>query len=130
MIAAASTGYDLKQAFATTPLGVYQPSSGALCPALRRLERRGLLRTEPGQSQDHARSRRRYVYRITEQGFAAHTAWVRRPVDPATISRDLPLHLTRFVMMERTGGHSLAGDATMLGDGLAPLPGLRPSPCR
>ncbi len=101
MIAAApSAGYDLKQAFATTPLGVYQPSSGALYPALRRLERRGLLCAEPGGS-DHERSRRRFVYQITEQGRAAHAAWVRRPVDPATITTDLPLHVMRFVMMER-----------------------------
>src|SRR5580698_4720029 len=31
---APSSGYDLKRAFSTTPLGVYQPSSGALYPAL------------------------------------------------------------------------------------------------
>jgi DNA-binding PadR family transcriptional regulator len=98
---APSTGYDLKHAFATTPMGVYQPSSGALYPALRRLERRGLLRAEPGQPDGQAPSRRRYVYHITEQGRAAHVAWVRRPVDPATISADLGLHLMRFVMMER-----------------------------
>jgi DNA-binding PadR family transcriptional regulator len=100
MIAGApSTGYDLKHEFATTPLGVYQPSSGALYPALRRLERRGLLCTEPAGA-DQERSRRRFVYHITEQGRAAHAAWVRRPVNPATITTDLPLHLMRFVMME------------------------------
>lgn len=99
MVAGApSTGYDLKQAFATTPLGVYQPSSGALYPALRRLERRGLLRADPGQPSDQAR--RRFVYHITEAGLAAHAAWVRQPVNPATISQDLPLHLMRFVAME------------------------------
>jgi DNA-binding PadR family transcriptional regulator len=96
---APSTGYDLKQAFATTPLGVYQPSSGALYPALRRLERFGLLRAEPCQP-GPARSRRRYVYHITETGRVAHVAWVRKPVDPAEISRELPLHLMRFAMME------------------------------
>jgi DNA-binding PadR family transcriptional regulator len=97
---APSTGYDLKQQFATTPLGVYEPSSGALYPALRRLERRGMLRAEPGEPADHTATRRRYVYTITEQGREAHAAWVRQPVDPATIARDLPLHLMRFVMME------------------------------
>ena len=101
MIAAApSTGYDLKHEFATTPLGVYQPSSGALYPALRRLERHGLLRAEPGGPAGRERSRRRFVYHITEQGRAAHIAWVRRPVNPATIAKDMPLHLMRFVMME------------------------------
>ena len=42
-----STGYDLKRRFAATSLGLYQPSSGALYPALDRLERRGLLASEP-----------------------------------------------------------------------------------
>jgi DNA-binding PadR family transcriptional regulator len=101
MIAAApSTGYDLKHEFVTTPLGVYQPSSGALYPALRRLERRGLLHAEPDSQNDRARHRRRFVYHLTEQGRAAHVAWVRRPVKPDTIAADLPLHLMRFVMME------------------------------
>ena len=93
-----STGYDLKQQFAHTPLGVYQPSSGALYPALRRLELRGLLQADRG---GNGQARRRFVYNITEQGRAAHAAWVRQPVNPATIGADLPLHLMRFVMMER-----------------------------
>jgi DNA-binding PadR family transcriptional regulator len=101
MIAKApSAGYDLKQQFATTPMGVYQPSSGALYPALRRLERRGLVRAEPDQPGQPVRSGRRYVYHITEQGRAVHAAWVREPVDPDEISRELQLHLIRFVMME------------------------------
>jgi DNA-binding PadR family transcriptional regulator len=101
--AAPSTGYDLKSQFAATPLRVYQPSSGAIYPALRRLERAGLLRTGPG-SQESAvqdgRARRRIFYHITDQGRAMHTAWIRQPVDPATIAADLPLHMMRFVMME------------------------------
>lgn len=92
-----SAGYDLKQQFAMTPLGVYQPSSGALYPALRRLEKAGLLRAEPD---GNGRARRRFVYHITDPGQAAHAAWVRQQVDPATVGTDLPLHLMRFVMME------------------------------
>jgi DNA-binding PadR family transcriptional regulator len=99
--AAPSTGYDLKQQFAITPLGVYQPSSGALYPALRRLELRGLLRAERGEPVGDGRARRRFVYRITEQGRATHAAWVREPVNPATVAAELPMHLMRFVMMER-----------------------------
>src|SRR5258707_4314499 len=95
-----SAGYDLSREFAPTPLGVYQPSSGALYPALRRLERHGLLRAEPGQPGDHAGAPRRYVYQITEEGREAHVAWVHQPVDPATIARDLPLHMQRFVLMQ------------------------------
>lgn len=93
------SGYDLKQYFATTPASVYQPSSGALYPALRRLERRGLLRQSTGKS-DGAR-RQRHVYQITAQGRAVHAAWIREPVNPARVSHDLGMHLMRFAMMER-----------------------------
>jgi DNA-binding PadR family transcriptional regulator len=99
--AAPSTGYDLKHQFAATPLGVYQPSSGALYPALRRLELRGLLRAERGDPVGDRRARRRFVYHITEQGRAAHASWVHQPVNRATVATDLPLHLMRFVMMEK-----------------------------
>jgi len=35
----------------------------------------------------------RRVYHATPQGRAVHAGWVRMPVEPATISRDLALHL-------------------------------------
>ena len=92
-----STGYDLKRRFATTPLGVYQPSSGALYPALERLERRGLLASEALPQTQHGRPRRRYE--LTQDGRQAHLDWVRAPVVPETVAQDLGLHLLRFVMM-------------------------------
>jgi DNA-binding PadR family transcriptional regulator len=94
-----SSGYDLKRRFATTPMGVYQPSSGTLYPALRRLERQGLVR--PQSSQDGQSTRQRRVYEPTGTGRAAHWSWLRTPVEPATVARDLGLHLMRFVMMEK-----------------------------
>jgi len=92
-----STGYDLKRRFATSPLGVYQPSSGALYPALERLERRGLLASQALPQAAHGRPRRRY--QLTEGGRQAHLDWVRQPVVPETVAQDLGLHLVRFVMM-------------------------------
>ena len=55
---APSSGYDLKRIFAVTPMGVYQPSSGALYPALRRLELKGLVQAQAGQDGNSARQRR------------------------------------------------------------------------
>src|SRR5215470_8879021 len=97
---APASGYDLKRIFAATPMGVYQPSSGALYPALRRLEFRGLVQAQapPGPGGQSARHRR--VYEPTQAGRAAHANWLRTPAEPATVSRDLGLHLMRFVMME------------------------------
>jgi len=92
---APSSGYGLKQAFAATPMGVYQPSSGALYPALHRLELRGLV-----QATHQATARHRRVYEPTEAGRAAHENWLRTPIEPATVPRDLGLHLVRFAMME------------------------------
>ena len=92
-----ASGYDLKRQFATTPMGVYQPSSGALYPALERLERRGLLSSESFRPAAGGRPRR--VYQLTPDGRQAHLGWVRAPVRPETVAQDLGMHLLRFVMM-------------------------------
>lgn len=94
-----ASGYDLKRRLASTPLGVYQPSSGALYPALRRLRQRRLVTAR--RSTDHGTSRRpRNILRATAQGRAEHLNWIQAPVDSHTVSQDLGLHLMRFVMME------------------------------
>jgi len=98
--AAPSSGYDLKRIFAATPMGIYQPSSGALYPALRRLELQGLVRAQTAIGRAGESARHRRVYEPTQAGRAAHASWLRAPVAPATVSRDLGLHLMRFVMME------------------------------
>jgi DNA-binding PadR family transcriptional regulator len=91
-----SSGYGLKRAFSTTPLGVYQPSSGALYPALARLAGKGLIQRQgPAEL-----GRRRLVYEATPSGRTANITWIRLPVRPETVSRDLGLLLLRFVMME------------------------------
>jgi len=91
------SGYSLKRQFSTTPASVYQPSPGALYPALRRLVSRGLLSVDDRVSAGHRWLR---LYQVTEAGRAAHLDWLRAPVDPATVAQDLGLHLMRFVMME------------------------------
>jgi DNA-binding PadR family transcriptional regulator len=92
------SGYDLKKLFTATPAAVYQPSAGALYPALRRLERRGLLYTQVTVS---AGRRGRRIWHPTLAGRAMHLDWVRQPVRPESVAADLGLHLMRFVMMER-----------------------------
>lgn len=93
------SGYSLKQLFAASPAAVYNPSPGALYPALRRLTAAGLLSAEDAVS---AGQRARRLYRLTATGRAAHEAWLRQPVDPATVANDLGLHLMRFAMMQDT----------------------------
>lgn len=91
-----SSGYALKVFLTTTPASVYQPSSGALYPALKRLEQYGLLRSRLTVA---AGRRKQRVYHATTTGIAAHVAWVRQPVRPQTVAQDLGLHLMRFVFL-------------------------------
>lgn len=91
------SGYGLKKLFSASPASVYQPSPGALYPALRRLQARGLLRAEEQVSSGHRPLR---MYHATPAGRAVHLDWLREPVTPATIGNDLGLHLMRFALME------------------------------
>jgi DNA-binding PadR family transcriptional regulator len=93
-----SSGYDLKRGFSSTPLGVYQPSSGALYPALARLLGKGVVRQAP--TGPAGPGRRRLVYEATPSGRTTNITWIGAAVRPVTVSRDLGLHLMRFVMME------------------------------
>jgi DNA-binding PadR family transcriptional regulator len=90
------SGYGLKKMFNSSPSSVYQPSPGALYPALRRLEARGLLRAEKISTGRRAQR----MYHVTDAGHAAHVEWLRQPVVPATVGADLGLHLMRFALME------------------------------
>jgi DNA-binding PadR family transcriptional regulator len=91
------SGYGLKKMFNSSPASVYQPSPGALYPALRRLAARGLLRAELTES---AGRREQRLYQATEAGRAVHDEWLRQPVVAATVGADLGLHLMRFALME------------------------------
>jgi PadR family transcriptional regulator, regulatory protein AphA len=115
-----SSGYDLKRIFAWTPTGVYQPSSGALYPALRRLELGGMIQAQAPSGGDGAPARHRRVYEPTQAGRVTHANWLRAPVEPATVARDLGLHLMRFVMMERVfAPEEVVGFLRSLADALA-----------
>ena len=91
------SGYGLKKRFSASPAGLYQPSPGALYPALRRLVARGLLSVEETVSRGRRELR---LYHATEAGRAVHLDWLRQPVDPARVVADLGMHLMRFAMME------------------------------
>jgi DNA-binding PadR family transcriptional regulator len=91
------SGYGLKKLFSASPASVYQPSPGALYPALRRLEERGLLHAEKQVSSGRRTLRR---YQVTQAGLAVYLEWLRQPVDPETVGAELGQHLMRFSLME------------------------------
>jgi hypothetical protein len=57
-----------------------------------------MVRRPPGRIWPWFAHRR--VYEPTPSGRATHMSWLRAPVEVSTVSRDLGLHLMRFVMME------------------------------
>ena len=54
------SGYDIRKAFATTPMGHFSSSPGAIYPALKRLEK-GRLDLWQGRSQSDEGGRARYT---------------------------------------------------------------------
>jgi DNA-binding PadR family transcriptional regulator len=91
------SGYGLKKLFSASPASVYQPSPGALYPALRRLEERGLLHADKQVSSGRRTLR---LYQVTQAGLAVYLEWLRQPVDPETVGAELGQHLMRFSLME------------------------------
>jgi DNA-binding PadR family transcriptional regulator len=91
-----ASGYDLCRLFETTPMAHYSSSPGAIYPALRRLEKQGLIAGETEKA-DSLRPRR--VYRSTAAGEAALREWASAPVTRDDVVRALDLLMLRFALM-------------------------------
>jgi len=91
------SGYDVHKVFDTTPMGHFSSSPGAIYPALRRLERRGLLEARLDQTTE---TRPRRVYSLSEAGDAALMAWLREAVTRDGMVRDAGAPLLRFSLMQ------------------------------
>lgn len=90
------TGYSLRKIFETTPMGHYSSSPGAIYPALKRLEKQGLIE---GQVEGQDTLRPRKVYETTPLGIETLTRWVSQPITKDDVVwRDGELML-RFAFM-------------------------------
>ncbi len=78
-----ASGYQLRKVFQTTPLAAYSDSPGAVYPALRRLEDRGLI---AGRADEGGRRKR--PWQLTKAGKAWLRGWIAQPVTLAELSRD------------------------------------------
>lgn len=92
-----ASGFDLRRVFATTPLGNFSGSPGAIYPVLARLERARLLKGTVDRSTPR---RPRTVYRITAAGTAALRDWVKTPIDAQGARRYPDLFGIRVAFME------------------------------
>jgi len=100
-----ASGYALRKAFATTPLGHYSDSPGSIYPALERLRRRGLLR--PLQEKP-ANRRRKQLFSITPKGLAELRSWLKRPVTREELQHDPQGVMLRFVFCAQLSGNASA----------------------
>jgi DNA-binding PadR family transcriptional regulator len=95
------SGYDLRKIFASSPIGGFSDSPGAIYPALRRLQERGLVR---GVVQESTGLRKRRVFRITPKGLASFKAWQCKPIVRDDMIRRSGELLLRFAFMDQTFG--------------------------
>ena len=94
------SGYDVRKVFATSPMGRYSSSPGAIYPALRRLESRGLVK---GRT-DRSRSLKpRRIFTVSEQGEQALLEWVTRAVTQDDVALRMDELMLRFAFMDIAG---------------------------
>lgn len=91
------SGYDLRKIFTTTAIGSFSDSPGAIYPALDRLQKSGLVR---GTVQKSSRLRTRRVFKITQKGLVAFTAWLKKPVTRDDVIRGVGDLMLRFAFMD------------------------------
>lgn len=90
------SGYDLRKVFRTTAMTAFSDSPGAVYPALRRLEKDGLI---GGAVERKNTLRPRRVFRPTRRGRAALVAFLKRPVTREDVVHRTDGLLLRFAFM-------------------------------
>jgi DNA-binding PadR family transcriptional regulator len=91
------TGYDLRKVFATTPMGHFSASPGAIYPALKRIEEAGWIRSVAAEGQTR---RQRVVYEITARGLRVLKEHLSRPVASEDIIWHMDDLMLRFAFMD------------------------------
>jgi DNA-binding PadR family transcriptional regulator len=100
-----SSGYDLRKVFSSTSMKTYSDSPGAIYPALRRLEHRGLVR---GTIEEGSGMRRRQVFHLTQKGLSELKKWITRPVGREDLVRGQQEIMLRFAFSETAVGPAAA----------------------
>ncbi len=118
------SGYDLRKIFANTPMGTFSDSPGAIYPALRRLEKRGLIsgRVHPSRG-----IRRRRLYRPTSSGKRAFKAWQTKAITSDDLVHCADELMLRFSFMDETADSAQAMRflKTLIKELAAYIPNLR-----
>ncbi len=97
MLMKPSSGYDLRKIFSSTSMKTYSGSPGAIYPALRRLQKQGLIR---GTVEEGSGLRRRQIFRLTPKGLAELKEWITLPITREDLSSGLKAVMLRFAFSE------------------------------
>lgn len=92
----AMSGYDLRKIFLTTAMKTFSASPGAIYPALRRLEKAGLIK---GNVEREKTLRPRMRFMLSDQGRALLIASLTRPVRREDIVMRMDSLFLRFSFM-------------------------------
>ena len=103
---APQSGYDLRTAFAKTPLAHFSDSPGAIYPALLRLRRRGWIAANGERA---ANARGRTAFRLSPIGRKAFLRWLRTPPSRHELLHDPNGPVLRFAFMSQALGADEAG---------------------
>ncbi len=87
------SGYDLVKVFSETAMGGFSSSPGAIYPALKSLERAGLI---AGKVVNQSTLRPRQIYKLTAQGTQSLKRHLRQPVTRDDVMRNSDGVLLRF----------------------------------
>jgi DNA-binding PadR family transcriptional regulator len=91
------TGYDVRKAFQTTPMGHFSSSPGAIYPALKRIEEAGWIRSV---TTDGRTGRQRVAYEITARGLKVFKEHLSQPVTQEDVTWRLDQLMLRFAFMD------------------------------
>jgi DNA-binding PadR family transcriptional regulator len=117
MLMKPSSGYDLRKVFSSTSMKTYSDSPGAIYPALRRLQKQGLIR---GTIEEGSGLRRRQIFRLTPKGLAELKQWIALPITREDLVSGLKTVMLRFAFSEIAVGP--AASLAMLQSLAAALP--------
>jgi len=102
----ALSGYGVRKMFANSPMGSFSDSPGAIYPALRRLEKAGLIR---GRVEDSSGLRRKKIFHLTGSGTKAFKEWLRQPVTRDEVIRGSEELILRFSFMDNGLSEAASG---------------------
>jgi DNA-binding PadR family transcriptional regulator len=91
------SGYDLRKVFAGGPMAIFSDSPGSIYPALKRLEKSGMLSCVVDAPSG---LRRRKLYRLNPKGKRELERWLGQPIDGDDVISGMPELLLRFSYLE------------------------------